>query len=398
MQQGSLLPSSGDPPSYLLTFRATASSSVGNRIRITRQQVLSAATWKAGRRHGCAGHSGSEENMPSDPAARICVDPRIELFSIIFRLAESPFYIDPGFASYDEAIVAHFAPHRWHPAVALARSLPGPYRRSGPSALILSVQTTEPPYLCLKYPHRLFAAGLDRWWRRDEAEAFLAAARAFFRDTDFDAFLVEQQPFYSQVRRGLERCLRRWGHLEWLDWFFGPTPGRRLHVIAAPLIGDRNYGAQCLSRAEADFYAIIAPSPADVPKRVVFRRIQAQIVMHEFGHSYVNPMVARHRREFRAPGEKLFASVSSTMAGMGYSRWDMLICESLIRAAEVRYRLKYEGPQAAAREVAREHRFGFGWTGALADLLGRYEAHRPNGPGLESYVPRLARFFAAQTR
>src|SRR5262245_30230743 len=52
------------------------------------------------------------------------VDPRVELFAIVFRLAGNPEYNDPASASpYAEAIETWFGPFREHPAVVTAARL-----------------------------------------------------------------------------------------------------------------------------------------------------------------------------------------------------------------------------------------------------------------------------------
>ncbi len=81
--------------------------------------------------------------------------------------------------------------------------------------------------------------------------------------------------------------------------------------------------------------AIIAPSRVGLPRKARFGRVQAQLAMHEFSHSYVNPIVDGHAAEFRPSGEKLFAQVRDTMTAMGYGRWYITTAESIIRAAEV---------------------------------------------------------------
>ena len=52
------------------------------------------------------------------------VDPRVELMSIIFRLAGNPEYNMPNSQSpYADDVAAHFGPFRDHPVVKLARKL-----------------------------------------------------------------------------------------------------------------------------------------------------------------------------------------------------------------------------------------------------------------------------------
>src|SRR5260370_25143340 len=56
-------------------------------------------------------------------AYRVGVDPRIELMSVLFRLAGNNEYNQCGIPVYDRAIESYFAPYRNHGAVQLARGL-----------------------------------------------------------------------------------------------------------------------------------------------------------------------------------------------------------------------------------------------------------------------------------
>ena len=57
------------------------------------------------------------------PAIGIRVDARVEIASVMARLAGFEEYQVAGLADYDAAVDAHFAPFRGHPAIATLRDL-----------------------------------------------------------------------------------------------------------------------------------------------------------------------------------------------------------------------------------------------------------------------------------
>jgi Domain of unknown function (DUF4932) len=63
--------------------------------------------------------------MLAEPSVAPHVDPRVELLSIVFRLAGNSEYSMSPLKSYTADIDAYFAPYKEHPAVALARKLAG---------------------------------------------------------------------------------------------------------------------------------------------------------------------------------------------------------------------------------------------------------------------------------
>ncbi len=70
-----------------------------------------------------------------------------------------------------------------------------------------------------------------------------------------------------------------------------------------------------------------------------------------------------------------------------------MLCESLVRACVVRYRLRYEGAEAGQREILEQKRRGFLWMEGLSKQLAEYEAHRNQYPTMEAFSPRLVAFF-----
>jgi len=60
-----------------------------------------------------------------EPSLAPRVDPRVELLSIVFRLAGNSEYNMSPLKTYTADIDAYFSPYKEHPAVALARKLAG---------------------------------------------------------------------------------------------------------------------------------------------------------------------------------------------------------------------------------------------------------------------------------
>ena len=69
--------------------------------------------------------------------------------------------------------------------------------------------------------------------------------------------------------------------------------------------------------------------------------------------------------------------------------------ESLYRTSEsrMRYLSRYEGEQAAKREIREQQALGFEWMQELSGLLRQYEAERDHYPTLESFSLRVVSFF-----
>jgi hypothetical protein len=116
-------------------------------------------------------------------------------------------------------------------------------------------------------------------------------------------------------------------------------------------------------------------------------------IVHEFCHSYANPIIDRHQDALAEAGKKLYAPVADRMRSQAYANPQTMLRESLVRVSVVRYVNQSDGPAAATSEVRRQIGSGFHWMEKLSGLLAEYEADRDRYPTLESFAPRLVSFF-----
>jgi hypothetical protein len=128
-----------------------------------------------------------------------------------------------------------------------------------------------------------------------------------------------------------------------------------------------------------------------------FDRSMLPTIVHEFCHSYANPLVDRHAAALQAAGESIFSRVKARMRQMAYGNWRTMMYESLVRACVIRY-MAAESPPAAEKEALSDQGRGFLWIKGLADLLGQYESDRKTYPTLESFFPRIVEFFDSYSK
>ncbi len=260
----------------------------------------------------------------------------------------------------------------------------------------LAVYLTPPPKLAERVPLYPPPPGLDERWLPSDARAFLADLRAFARDTKFDAFLAAHQSLYQTAVDRLEQVIREARIVEWFDGFFGRRAAADFIIPLGLLNGGANYGARTKLSGRPpveEIYSILGVWSMDDAGLPKFDKRIAGTIVHEFCHSYTNPLVDAHIEALRPAGEKIFPMVESDMRQQAYGTWQTLMYESLDRACGVRYTLGVLGPEAAAREVASNRDRRFLWTGRLTDLLGEYEKDRAAYPTLDDFFPRIVAFF-----
>ncbi len=325
----------------------------------------------------------------------IRVDARVELVSIIFRLAGNSEYNRCCMPGYVMNIARHFGPHRDHPVVKLAADLRRKRGVSFDAPMSLAVHLTDANSLAERVPFEPRPEGLDSRWRPQEARDFLEKARDFVKDANFAGFLNAQKGMYDRSTAGLKGLIEREGRLDWFEDFFGARPKTTFHIAIGVVNGPGNYGPHIKLPDSMEFYCILGASKAGTfgLGEPVFDKSMLPIVVHEFCHSYTNPLVDAHASELQQSADRLFEQVGRRMKRMAYGNARTMMREAMVRACVVRYLQATEGAHAAARQTEKEIKRGFLWTGELADLLARYEAQRGKYTTLDDFFPNIISFF-----
>lgn len=333
----------------------------------------------------------------ADPRAVVVrVEPAVELCSAIFRFAGNPEYSQGKVKLYADALDAHCAAHRDHAAVQLARKLRQTRGVGFDAVMGLAVHTRGGLELEERVPLDPQPASLDQRWTSALAREFLAAARAFARDVDFAGFCTAQAATWSTAAERMQRVLAERAHLEWFDGFFGVRPQARFQLVLGLLNGGACYGPHVdLPEGGQDLFCVLGVWQTDAAGAPDFDATVLDTVVHEFCHSYCNPLIDAHAARFEQSGPAIFAHVRDAMRRQAYGNWRTMLYESLVRACVVRYMAKHGGAAAEAKQIAEEHGNSFLWTGELAALLGRYEAERARFATLDAFMPEVAALFAA---
>ncbi|MGB7762157.1 MAG: DUF4932 domain-containing protein [Bryobacteraceae bacterium] len=324
---------------------------------------------------------------------RFGIDPRVELMSIVFRLAGNPEYTQCDVPIYAAAIDKHFAPFRDHEAIRLARELRDSDGVSYDAVMNMAVHVTDVETLGERVPFDR-APSLDARWHGAKARRFLQAARKFVADSDFAGFTKSEQPLYDITNSRLQAFIAKNADLPWFDRFFGARAHAPFHVIPGLANGGSNYGAHvAVPNGPEEIYAIPGVWKVDSDGSPVFDPKWTSILVHEFAHSYVGPLIDKFAAQLAKSGDRLFEAENAEMRHQAYTNGKTVLNESMVRAATARYAFEHQGPEASAAAVTEERSRGFLWTGELVALLGKYAQDRERYPTLDSFMPQVVAFF-----
>ncbi len=322
------------------------------------------------------------------------VDPRVELMSIIFRLAGHPEYNTAPNYPYLEDVESHFRKFENHAVVQAARDLRRQHGVSYDAVASMALHLTDAYELKERIPLDRPPKKLDGRWNQGGTRDFLKKARQFVQDSNFKKFVEDHQQLYEETADVLGKRVSERDYIAWFDEFFGARPTAKFFAIAGMLNGPGNYGPSVVfPDGSEEIYMVIGVGRVGAGGKPHFGGDLVGLVVHEYCHSYVNHVVDKHMDQLMAAGDKLFPQVQQAMKRQAYGSWQTVMRESAVRACTVRYLLKTDGEQAAKRATFVEHARSFLWTGELVEVLAEYESNREKYPTFDSFFPRVVEFF-----
>lgn len=328
------------------------------------------------------------------------VDPTVELFFTIHRLAETGVDETQELPGYIRDIENYFAPFRNHRAVLMARELWESHRINISALSTLVVYLGDPPELIPLSQLDPLPNELDKRWTVDVIPEFIEAAREFARDSDYMTFFNSQRHLFDRSEMNLQNSLSDGFMLDWFKDYFGYVPDNYT-IIVGMQTGYGNYGASITwENGKHEFFSIIgAHSPFFWNGTPRFSSSWlTPIVVHEFCHPYINPLVAQNKGYLEEPGEKLFSYNKSKLTKIGCLTWDGMMNEYLVRACVLRYFYSRQDDEAFENQVRWDENQGFSGIKAFSDLLEEYEQNRDKYPNMESFIPRIAHYFSKQSK
>ncbi len=324
-------------------------------------------------------------------APEIAVDPRVELMTVVFRLAGNPEYTQCRLPAYERAIDGWFGAFGEHEAVRLARELRGSAGIGYDAPMKLAIHLGPPPGLRELVPLHGPGSTLESRWRRAGTGPFLDALRRFAQDTRFTEFAARHRAVWDTAGARFRAYVDSTVDFSWFGRFFGARAGARFKLVPGLCNGGANYGPRVRdARGVEHLYAVLGVGGADSSGLPQVRPGQLTTLIHEFNHSFVNPLVDRHAVRFRAAGSAVYQRVGDEMRAQAYGNWETMIAESLVRAAVIQYLRATRGEDAAAGELVTQRGRGFVWIGRLDSALTAYQASRGEHRDLASFMPRVA--------
>ena len=320
---------------------------------------------------------------------KVEVSETVELMAILSRTAGFREYCMDMGGQYTKDTEAWFAPYKNHPIVAYYQNLRSDYGISYDAvmnmAINLAIDGNGVKILTEKN-------GLERRWQNVEIDTFLVRLNQFYTDTHFHDFYTQHQAFYASVLRTYEQNVMQYFHQDWYPRFYGTEPTELFRVVIGFTNGGGNYGpSRHLPGQPKEVFAICGYHVDEKTGKAFENGLDyASTLIHEFNHSFVNPLHDAYADQLAPIGEKLLKQSYRAMYSQAYRNAVTVINESIVRAAVIIYMQEngFSAEQISA-EMYEQIGCSFHWMPELVAVMQYYSKHRKRYKTLGDYYPQI---------
>jgi hypothetical protein len=316
------------------------------------------------------------------------VDERVELLSIVARLAEYDEYVNNNLKTYAADVDNYFAKYKQHPVIEFARKM----RESNAVGFdaVASMAVHLNPDLT---PKIAFSDSKpDKRWGKPGAEQFVKLLQQFYKDAKCANFFKSHAGLYKTAEERFQNLVNK-VDFAWYKNFYGEMPKGTFNLYIGLLNGGGNFGPKVVyPSGSEEFFAIIGTWQTDEQGLPKYSDNFLPTIIHEYNHSFINHLVYADEQNLRAAGERIFQPVEEKMRAQAYGNWQTMVLESLVRAAVIRYLFEHDKP-AYLQELIIQQSRGFVWIDELSVLLGTYENSRKAYPTFRSLMPLVAGYY-----
>lgn len=326
-----------------------------------------------------------QKNILDEPK----VDERVELLSIIFRLAGAEVYNSTRFKLYTDRIENHFEKYNNHELIEFVKIISEENGIGYDGVMRMAVHLGPAPEFI---PVVNFTDSIpSERWGKNNSEKFVKLLRDFYINTNFKEFYANNADLYKSARNNFLPIYQNID-LEWYRSFYGKEPNEQFIIVNGLGNGGANYGVDVVFKDKTrEVYAIMGTWTVDSYGMAEFGfNDYFPILIHEFNHSFVDNLIGKNIKHFENSGIALYDVVGKQMANQAYGDYKIMLSEALVRAAVIRYMKDHNfEKEIIDKEIQGQIDNGFLWIKELDKDLEKYSKQRKKYPTLESYMPQL---------
>lgn len=183
-----------------------------------------------------------------------------------------------------------------------------------------------------------FSSNKDPEEARKNANAFINAMNELYREVNFDVYFKQNQNKYDSALRQVQAGLPDSLFLPAMEGFYQKRFDSYNLVPSLTIPPGMGFGVSHKNDAFQVFGAFAPPvhhTSSGWDMGFGDQKHLLELSTHEFGHSFVNPVVDRFDQEQITSTQVLFDPIRDAMSNQGYTIWKSCVYEHFVRAGEI---------------------------------------------------------------
>lgn len=213
----------------------------------------------------------------------------------------------------------------------------------------------------------------------------------FNQDTLFQKYLKAVKPLNEKVLSQVKNSKS----IDKLPLYLEEYYGKKLNsynLILSPLLHAGGFNAEIINEnGEKEVYALLGPN-GEIDFVPYFDKdfIETDLILHEFGHSFVNPLIEKYDKNIESLSSKyLTKELEENAKIQGYSEWKYIFNELLLRATTIHITKQRFGKKKAKKLLDFEKSIGFGLVENIVEILKEYELNKKKYDTFDKFYPIL---------
>lgn len=324
--------------------------------------------------------------IPCAAQLRATVDERIELTSIVFRIAEIPEYMNNNVPDYALSIDRWFQPYKNHPLIAFIKKMRTQNR------IAYAAVTGSAPYLIIekgevKVNTCKSIEKVDPRWTEEVFDEYVSLLNNFYAQSHFDEFFKSQKVLYSEGQKAMNGILEQ-VDVNWFETFYGKKVGSP-SIYLALANGPHNYVLD--DPTSLSGYGIANGCIIDPSALSLFANRIIPVIIHEIGHNFSDPLVEIYWSQVELSFDKLYDNSRIILKQYAYGDPNTALLEWQNNLFMLMY-LKEHDPENYEYNLADMVRRGFMWMPRSVDFMKNFEENRSQFKIIEDFIPQISDF------
>lgn len=176
---------------------------------------------------------------------------------------------------------------------------------------------------------------------------------------------------------------------QFLEEYYG-TKLFSYNLILSPFLHDGGFNLELINdKGQKEVYAVVGPN-GEIYFTPIFDKesIEMDLILHEFGHSFVNPLVDANYEKIEKLRSKFYGEKLQIVGkDEGYGDWKYVFDELLLRATTIKITEKYFGKESAKKLLENEKKVGFYLVEDFCKILDEYNLNRKKYKKFGDFFP-----------